>query len=494
MSSNPVDILQSIEPQMSTSYLDFLSVVNMSTIVLCMGGLLAVLAARWLKRWQNPKCNGVLPPGSMGLPFIGETLGLIIPSASLDLPPFIKTRIKKYGPIFRTNLAGRPVIVTADREFNHFLLRQDGKLVDTWSLDTFAEVFDQTTQSSRKYTRNLTLNHFGIEALREKLLPKMENAINDTLRAWSSQDSTEVKSATITLTIDFAAKQLFSGDLDDAPLKLSDMFNNLVDGLMSFPLNIPGTAHHRCLKSHKQVRELMREVLRKRRCSNEKREDLLHHLINDMDTEDFLSEGFIIQLMFGLLFVSSDSISTTCALAFKFLAEHPVVLDELTAEHENILEKKENMDSPLTWSDYKSMTFTLQVINEVLRLGNISPGLLRRALQDISINGYTIPEGWVILLASVALHLNSSEFEDPLTFNPGRWKDLNPSVVAKSFMPFGSGMKQCAGAEYSRVFLATFLHVLVTKYRWELVMGGKIVRAPIIRFPNGFHYKITPKT
>lgn len=50
------------------------------------------------------------------------------------------------------------------------------------------------------------------------------------------------------LTIDFAAKQLFSGDLDDAPLKLSDMFNNLVDGLMSFPLNIPGTAHHRCLK------------------------------------------------------------------------------------------------------------------------------------------------------------------------------------------------------------------------------------------------------
>lgn len=74
----------------------------------------------------------------------------------------------------------------------------------------------------------------------------------------------------------------------------------------------------------------MSEVLRKRRCSNEKREDLLHHLINDMDTEDFLSEGFIIQLMFGLLFVSSDSISTTCALAFKFLAEHPSVLDELT--------------------------------------------------------------------------------------------------------------------------------------------------------------------
>lgn len=50
------------------------------------------------------------------------------------------------------------------------------------------------------------------------------------------------------MSIDFAASQLFSGDLENAPLKLSDMFNDLVEGLMSFPLNIPGTAHHKCLK------------------------------------------------------------------------------------------------------------------------------------------------------------------------------------------------------------------------------------------------------
>ncbi|KAK3034138.1 hypothetical protein RJ639_033481 [Escallonia herrerae] len=462
--------------------------------------LLTIYITHWLYRWRNPKTKGVLPPGSMGLPFIGETIQLIMPSASIDLPPFIKSRLKRYGPIFRTNVAGRPVIISADSEFNYYILRHDERLVESWSLDTFAKLFDQNDQSWRKYVRNLALNHFGVEALKERLIPRMEDTIRETLAAWSSQESMEVKSAAITLTIDFAGRQLFSGDLEKAPLKLSDMYNVLLQGLMSFPLNIPGTAHHKCLKIHREVRLMMGDVLKKRRMSppssshgTDRQEDLLDHLIRDLNKESFLNEDFIVQQLFGLLYVSSDSISITLALAFKLLAEHPSVLEELTAEHEEILKNRENLDSPLTWNEYKSMTFTLQVINEVLRLASFAPGLFRRALQDIPINGYTIPKGWVIVIATAALHLNSNQFDDPLEFNPRRWKDIESSVVSKSFMPFGLGLKQCPGAEYSRVFLAIFLHVLVTKYRWALVKGGKIVRAPIIRFPHGFHYKISER-
>lgn len=105
----------------------------------------------------------------------------------------------RYGPIFKTNVAGRPVIITADAEFNHFLLRQDGKLADTWSMDTFAEVFDQASQSSRKYTRNLTLNHFGVEALKGRLLPQMEAMATRVLSTWAAHDSVEVKSQAVTV-------------------------------------------------------------------------------------------------------------------------------------------------------------------------------------------------------------------------------------------------------------------------------------------------------
>ncbi|PKI73078.1 hypothetical protein CRG98_006530 [Punica granatum] len=49
------------------------------------GGLDPIMDAQ---RWRNPKCNGRLPPGSTGLPFIGETLQFLNPSKSIDIPPY----------------------------------------------------------------------------------------------------------------------------------------------------------------------------------------------------------------------------------------------------------------------------------------------------------------------------------------------------------------------------------------------------------------------
>ncbi|KAL3523727.1 hypothetical protein ACH5RR_016561 [Cinchona calisaya] len=474
-----------------SSFKELAAKMDLSMIGLSSVALLAIYITHYIYKWRNPKCNGVLPPGSMGFPLIGEILQLVLPSSSIDLPPFLKERLKRYGPIFRTNVAGWPVIVTADPEFNYFLLRQDGKLVDPWSTATFTQVFDKAKKSSTNNIRSLTLKHFGLEPLKEKLLPKMEDVVRETLRRWSDQESVEVKGAAIEMTINFAAKLIFSGDLENAQLKIGELYKDLVEGLISFPINFPGTTHYKCLQIHKKVRGILKDVVEKRLAAPERtQEDLLAHIIQEMN----IGKDFVIQSMFGLLFVTSEPIATTMAFAFKLLAEHPAVLEELTAEHEAILKERNNLDTPLAWNEYKSMTFTLQVINEVLRLQNTAPGLFRRALKDIPVNGYTIPKGWVIMIATVALHLNSNQFEDPLAFNPWRWKNIQPSVAAKCFMPFGSGMKQCAGAEYSRVFLAIFLHVLVTKYRWTMVKGGKIIRAPIIRFPDGFHFKISEKT
>ncbi|XP_059434839.1 beta-amyrin 16-alpha-hydroxylase CYP87D16-like [Corylus avellana] len=132
------------------------------------------------------------------------------------------------------------------------------------------------------------------------------------------------------------------------------------------------------------------------------------------------------------------------------------------------------------------MTFTLYA-------GNWAPGLLRRAKKDIQVNGYTIPAGWAIMVVTTALQLNPNTFENPLAFNPWRWKDLKANEISKHFMPFGGGMKQCAGAEYSRVLLSTFFHVLVTKYRWKKIEGGDIVRTPMLKFRKPLRIKISEK-
>jgi cytochrome P450 len=75
----------------------------------------------------------------------------------------------------------------------------------------------------------------------------------------------------------------------------------------------------------------MLDVLNKRHASLETHQgDVLDHIIKDMKVENFLTEEFVIQLMFGLLFVSFDSLSSTITLVVKLLAENPMVLEELT--------------------------------------------------------------------------------------------------------------------------------------------------------------------
>ena len=69
-------------------------------------------------------------------------------------------------------------------------------------MDTFLKIFAQEGESRtnavgvvHKYVRSIALNNFGGESLKEKLLPQLEQVINKTLCAWSSQASVEVKLA-----------------------------------------------------------------------------------------------------------------------------------------------------------------------------------------------------------------------------------------------------------------------------------------------------------
>lgn len=60
--------------------------------------------------------------------------------------------------------------------------------------------------------------------------------------------------------------------------------------------------------------------------------DLLDQAINDMKTEKFLTEDFIVNLFFGVLFASFESVSDILTLAFKLLAENPSALQELKVD------------------------------------------------------------------------------------------------------------------------------------------------------------------
>ncbi|KAL4279156.1 hypothetical protein GQ457_03G019960 [Hibiscus cannabinus] len=470
-------------------------------LVLWIGALVLVISiAHWVYNWRNPRCNGKLPPGSMGFPLLGETLQFFTPNTTSDISPFVKERMKSYGPIFKTSLVGRPVIVSTDPDLNHFVFLQEGQLFQSWYPDTFTEIFGRQNVGSLhgfmyKYLKNMVLQLFGPESLK-KMLPEVEQTARQRLQCWSIQETVELKEATASMIFDLTAKKLISYDQDNASQNLRENFVAFIQGLISFPLDIPGTAYHKCLQGRKNAMKMLKNLLNERRAMpRTSRSDFFDFVLEELQKEGtILTEAIALDLMFVLLFASFETTSLALTLAVKFLSDDASVLKKLREEHEAILRNRENADTGLTWKEYKSMTYTFQFINETVRLANIVPGIFRKALREIQFKGYTIPAGWAVMVCPPAVHLNPAKYQDPLTFNPSRWEGMEINGATKNFMAFGGGLRFCVGTDFTKVQMAVFLHCLVTKYRWEPVKGGNILRTPGLQFPDGFHVRFTEKT
>ncbi|KAG6636864.1 cytochrome P450 87A3 [Carya illinoinensis] len=466
---------------------------------LFIGALIIIIITHWVYSWRNPRCRGKLPPGSMGLPLLGETLQFFAPNTSSDIPPFIKERMDRFGSIFKTNLVGRPVVVSTDPDLNYFVFQQEGQLFQSWYPETFTEIFGRQNVGSLhgfmyKYLKNMVLNLFGPESLK-RMLPEVEQAANRRLQQWSCVDTVELKDATASMIFDLTAKKLISYDADNSSENLRENFIAFIQGLISFPLNVPGTAFHKCLQGRKRAMRMLKNMLQERRAMpRNQQSDFFDYVVEELQKEGtILTEEIALDLMFVLLFASFETTSLAITLAVKFLSEYPLVLRQLTEEHEAILNQRENADSGLSWKEYKSMTFTFQFINETVRLANIVPGIFRKALRDVQFKGYTIPAGWAVMVCPPAVHLNRAKYENPVAFNPWRWEGVELNGASKHFMAFGGGMRFCVGTDFTKVQMAVFLHCLVTKYRWKPIRGGNIVRTPGLQFPKGFHIQLAKK-
>ncbi|XP_026431619.1 cytochrome P450 87A3-like [Papaver somniferum] len=338
------------------------------------------------------------------------------------------------------------------------------------------------------------LNYIGFESVREKLLGRMEVMVNQSLRSWSTKSSTEVKSSSAEMAANFSLKELCGFDASMQEENMSKKFA-FMQAIMCIPVNIPGTAFHTYLKNQKGAMKLLREMLHARIKLRENDSslpmDLLDQIVDDMKTsgEEFLTESFVIVMLFATLLASFEPVSAVLSLAMVFLTDHPLVVNELREEYERVLKNRENAGSPLTWTEYKSMTFTHQVVYESLRIANSAPGLLRKVIKDIDVNGYIIPEGWTLICLPSYVHMDPEIYEDPLVFNPWRWNGKPPTT--KNFMPFGGGIRSCVGSEYTKAMIGVFIHVLITKFSWTKIKGGEVSRMPVLTYPNGFHVKIS---
>ncbi|WVZ81821.1 hypothetical protein U9M48_029160 [Paspalum notatum var. saurae] len=539
----------------------------------------------WFLHWaynewvSSPPCKEKrLPPGSMGFPIIGETLQFFKTSHSIDiLPSYYRQRLNsfffnwtmrrigdlgyggekltstRYGPVFKTSLVGQPLVISLDPEFNRGQVVQE--LVPRDGKQNLRQ--DGTVH---KFTRSLTSKLFGPENLKETLIGELEVSMKQSFAAWAAEPSIEVKDSVADMIFDLMSKKMISMGPEESR-ELRKNFEDFFKGILCFPIYFPGSSFYKCMKGRRHVHKKLTHLLKDRLSTPEKKYgDLLDPVVEELRSEKpVIDETFAIDALAALLFGSFATISGTLTIGLKLLTDNPDVVKTLKEEHETILKKREDTNARFTWEEYKSLTFTTQVMNEINRLSNVAPGIFRKALTDVQVNGYTIPAGWLVMICTMATHLNPTLFEDPLKFNPWRWTvikryfwfvfnmlrlyhmtrcalypqtqdETKRSMLQRNFMPFGGGIRLCLGADFSKLFISLFLHVLVANYRfnffsvgsymcvptwfkyfirvnlcspliwnspvcrWNEIKGGEVIRVGGMLIPKDYHIQLFPTT
>ncbi|KAG6484935.1 hypothetical protein ZIOFF_053460 [Zingiber officinale] len=264
-----------------------------------------------------------------------------------------------------------------------------------------------------------------------------------------------ITSDCLQFTFNLMAKNIMSMGPNEAETeKLRREYITFMKGVVSAPLNFPGTSYWKALKSRSNILRVIEQKMEERmmadttdKCKKEageeeEEEDLLGWALNHSN----LSKDQILDLLLSLLFAGHETSSMALALAIYFLQDCPKAVDQLRVdEHREIaLRKKERGETRLNWEDYKQMEFTQCVISETLRLGNVVRFVHRKSAK----------------------------------------------TTGSNFMAYGGGPRLCAGSELAKLELAVFLHHLVLSFQWDLAEPDQAFAFPFLDFPRGLTIKV----
>ncbi|KAG1341893.1 cytochrome P450 90B1-like [Cocos nucifera] len=464
--------------------------------------LVLAVAALSLRNNENSKKRGLnIPPGSMGWPLLGETIAFRRLHPCTSLGEYMEERMRKYGKIYKSNLFGAPTIVSADAELNRFVLMNDGRLFEPSWPKSVSEILGKTsmlvlTGEMHRYMKSLSVNFMGIARLRAHFLGDSELYITQNLRRWKENISFPAKEEACKVTFNLMVKNILSMSPGEPETeKLRKLYMSFMKGVVAFPLNLPGTAYRKATQARatilKTMERLMEERIQKKREGTDEigESDLLGFILeqSNLDAEQFGD------LLLGLLFGGHETSSTAITLAIYFLADCPRAVEQLRDEHIEIVKAKKRRGEPpaLTWEDYKQMEFSQCVVSETLRLGNIIKFVHRKASTDVQFKGYDIPSGWSIIPVFAAAHLDPSVYENPQKFDPWRWQTISTSTARiDNYMPFGQGLRNCAGLELAKMEIAVFLHHLVLNFDWELTEPDQPLAYAFPEFQKGLPIKV----
>jgi cytochrome P450 len=129
--------------------------------------------------------------------------------------------------------------------------------------------------------------------------------------------------------------------------------------------------------------------------------------------------------------------------------------------------------------DLPALAYGLSVFKEAMRLYPPVYFFGRQAAADVSLGGYDLPRGTIVLVSVYALHHRPEVWPDPERFDPSRFE---PAVEAarhrSAYLPFSAGPRTCIGNNFALMEGPIVLATILRHVDLELATSASVEKDP----------------
>jgi len=302
------------------------------------------------------------------------------------------------------------------------------------------------------------------------------------------------------LTLAIVGRTLFSADVASdadqigaAMTQILSLFDTLLVPFSEWLQKLPLPSVRRFEKARAQLDRIVYGLIADRRAHPGDTGDLLSMLLLSQDEDDHsgMTDKQVRDEALTHLIAGHETTANALTWTWYLLSQNPDVEARLHAELDRVLGGR----LP-SFDDLSRLPCTTGVFAEALRLFPPAWAIGRRASEDYSIDGYTIPARSILLMSPWVVHRDPRWWTQgdaqPERVDPARW---DPEAVAQrpkfAFFPFGGGTRVCIGERFAWAEGVLVLATVAQHWKMRLVPGHPVATQAVITLRPRHGMKMT---
>lgn len=408
--------------------------------------------------------------------------------------PAISKSMEMYGDTYTTYLGPTKVLLTQDpAHIQHILQKNHKNYHKSKIIKTLADRigYGLLTTDGSYWLRQRRLIQPGFHRKKlEGLVAIMQQETQDFIEEWrgiaKSGETIDLSKEMMKITLRIVAKSLFGTginkeDLDAIDHSITEQQKFIVEKVRKPYLqlwHILNGENRRQEKNAAHLDNLLRSIINNRKNSGEQHDDLLDMLLNVRyeDTGEGMTEQQLRDESLILFVAGHETSANALAWTWYLLGQHPDIEAKVLKESQEVLKNRLT-----TFADIPQLSYSKQVLQEVMRLYPPAWIMDRVPLEDDKLGDFDLPKETIVNLFVYGAHHNPKYWKNPEQFDPERFtKKALKKRPSFSYFPFGGGPRLCIGQQFAYMEMQLVLAELIRNFEIEWLTKEKIDILPLV--------------